>query len=120
MKKSCTIFLILSYILNNNIIVNAQDFYKIYYLENTFEESLTFDEYIILGDYMDEYKIKLLLETYLYNSENSINYIPEGTKVLNTKIINNNLFINFNKNIEILLKLSTAYSIIILAHRKFF
>ncbi|MBS5794765.1 MAG: GerMN domain-containing protein [Clostridiales bacterium] len=100
MKKSCTIFLILSYILNNNVIVNAQDFYKIYYLENTFEESLTFDEYIILGDYMDEYKIKLLLETYLYNSENSINYIPEGTRVLNTKIINNNLFINFNKNIE--------------------
>ncbi|WP_317367603.1 GerMN domain-containing protein [uncultured Tyzzerella sp.] len=100
MKKKCAILLVLSYILNASIIVNAQDFYKIYYLENDIDERLTFDEYVILGDYMDEYKIKLLLETYLYNSKNSINYIPEGTKVLNTKIINNNLFINFNKNIE--------------------
>ncbi len=87
MKKKCAILLVLSYILNASIIVNAQDFYKIYYLENDIDERLTFDEYVILGDYMDEYKIKLLLETYLYNSKNSINYIPEGTK-------------NFNKNIE--------------------
>ena len=34
MKKRCVIVFVLSYILNNSIIVNGQDFYKIYYLEN--------------------------------------------------------------------------------------
>ncbi|WP_250278700.1 GerMN domain-containing protein [[Clostridium] colinum] len=100
MKKSCYIFFLISYILNSSIVVNGQELYKIYYLENTFEEKLTFEEYIILGGFMDEYKIKLILETYFYNSQDNMNYIPKGAKVLNVKIINKDLFINFNNNFQ--------------------
>lgn len=100
MKKSCAIVIILSYIFNNDLLVKGQELCKIYYLENNFEENLIFDEYVILGDFMDEYKIKLVLETFLYNSKKNINYIPKGTKVLNVKLINKDLFINFNNNIE--------------------
>ena len=100
MKKSCALFLMLSCILGNNITVNGQELYKIYYLENTFQESLSFDEYIILGDFMVEQKIKLILDTYFYDSNNRGGYIPKDAKVLGVKIINNDLFINFNKEIE--------------------
>ena len=100
MKKSYAILIGLMCMINNINLVNGQELCKIYYLENTFDEKLTFDEYIILGDFMDEYKIKLILETYFYNSKKNINYIPEGTKVLNVKLINKDLFINFNSNIE--------------------
>ncbi len=100
MKKSCAILIILSYIFNNSLLVKGQELCKIYYLENNFEENLIFDEYIILGEFMDEYKIKLVLETFLYNSQKNFNYIPNGTKVLNVKLINKDLFINFNNNIE--------------------
>ena len=72
MKKSCAIVIILSYIFNNDLLVKGQELCKIYYLENNFEENLIFDEYVILGDFMDEYKIKLVLETFLYNSKKNI------------------------------------------------
>ncbi len=100
MKKRCIMFFVLTYILNSSIVVNGQDFCKIYYLEDTFEENLLFDDYIILGDFMKEEKIKLILQTYIYNSNNRVSYIPKDTKILGVKFINNDLFINFNKNIE--------------------
>nr|WP_317357733.1 GerMN domain-containing protein [uncultured Tyzzerella sp.] len=100
MKKGYAISLILACIFNNNIIVNGQELCKIYYLENNFEESLMFDEYLILGDFMKEEKIKLILTTYFYDTHNRGGYIPKGTKILGAKIINNDLYINFNKEIE--------------------
>ncbi len=100
MKKSCAILIGLVFFINNINLVNGQELCKIYYLEDTFDEKLTFDEYLILGDFMEEYKIKLILETYFYNSKKNINYIPDGAKILNVKLINKDLFINFNKNIE--------------------
>ena len=100
MKKIYAILFTFMYVFNNTKLVNAQENINIYYLENTFEEQIAFDEYIILGNFEDEYKIKLILDTYFYNSKKNINYIPKGAKVLDIKIINNSLVINFNKNIE--------------------
>lgn len=99
MKKKYFLMFILTYVLNKDMIINGQDFYKIYYLENNFEESLSFDSYIILKELLEEEKIRLLLETYIYNSNKRNLYIPNNTKVLETKIINKDLFINFNENI---------------------
>ncbi len=79
--------------------VNAQEVYKIYYLENNIEEQLSFDEYIFLRKCTDEEKITLLLNTYIYNPNKRIIYMPEDTKILNVNLINNDLYINFNENI---------------------
>ncbi len=87
-------------IVSNTTEIFAKDMHKIYFLEKTEEEKLLYKEYFILGEVMEEEKIKLMLNTLLYNTQDKINYIPEGTKVLNVKLINNNLFINFNENIE--------------------
>lgn len=99
MKKYLTILIIAINIFINSLIINAQQTYKIYYLENNKEEQLDFDEYIFLGDFMEDKKIELLLKTYFYNDK-KINYIPKDTKILNIKVINKDLFINFNQNIK--------------------
>ena len=79
--------------------VNAQEVYKIYYLENNIEEQLSFDEYIFLKKFTDEEKITLLLKTYIYNPNKRIIYMPKDAKILNVNLINNDLYINFNENI---------------------
>lgn len=99
--KKCFVFITILLSLYKNITpVNAETLCKIYFLEKTYEENLSYTDCIILGEFMEEKKIKLVLDTLLYNTQNQLNYIPNGTKVLNVKLINKNLFINFNSNIE--------------------
>ena len=98
MKKIYAIFISFIYIFNTTKTAKAEDFYNIYYLENTFNENLTFKEYVFLKNLTQEKKIKLLLDTYF--CDKNINYTPKDTKIINIKLIDKNLVINFNDNIE--------------------
>lgn len=77
--------------------INAEEIYKIYYLEDN--EKISFDEYIFLKECTEKEKIELLLNTYVYNAKNHVIYIPEDTKILDLNLINKDLYINFNENI---------------------
>lgn len=99
-KHILMIYMIILLIRFNIMKINAQETFRIYYLERTLEENLSFSEYVILGDFMNNKKVKLLLETLLYNSEGVINYVPEGSKILGTTLINKDLFVNFNSNVK--------------------
>lgn len=72
--------------------------YRVYYLDTTAEENLIFKEYDFNGEFTLDTKISLILEDFL--NDDDIIYIPDGTKIINTYLIMNDLIINFSSDIK--------------------
>lgn len=82
--------------------VNADELYSIYYFKDDrlAYDNLLKDNYIFCGNFNTEEKAFILLESLFDNVNVNINYIPEGTKVLNVYFDKGNLIVNLSKEIK--------------------
>lgn len=98
-KKFKILFFISIFVNYNVCMVEASEVCKIYYLDIYDNDKLVFKEYIFLEKFMLDIKIKEVLDEVIKDRE-TIKYIPDGTSILNTYLLSNNLFINFSNEIE--------------------